>query len=240
MLQLSQVISGAILHMKRRTALFFVSLLFVISFISVSVSAQEAQNDGGATLTASQQEAIDQAAVIEKTAQEDRLKTYKEKVSVKLDEAKAKRVTSRCKSAQGKVTSLHARMNKVVANRRKVYKEIGEKFDTLIQRLKKADMDTVKLETAREDIKTELAGLEDSMKNYDAVLSDLEEMDCVSDPEAFAAALSQARDLQKTLREEAQAFRSFVTVELKQLLAETKQQLQDKKTTTSETVKETN
>mgnify|MGYP000331871394 CR=1 FL=1 len=144
----------------------------------------------------------------------------------KLEEVKSKRISERCKAAQGKVTSLKARVNKVVANRRKVYLEIGQKFDTLITRLKTANVDTTKLETAREDIKTELAKLEDSMTNYENVLSDIESMDCVSDPSGFQAALDEARVLQKDLREQAQSFRDFVSTELKQLIQEAKQNLE--------------
>lgn len=159
---------------------------------------------------------------------EARIKTYEEKVETKLAEAKSKRIASRCKAAQGKITSLRARVQGIVEKRKSSYQTIGEKLDTLVAQLQKAGVDTTALETAQQDIKADLVALDESMSAYDTVLADLEAMDCAADPALFAAALESAREFQKTVRDQAQAFREFATTQLKTLITDARQQLEAK------------
>ena len=161
-----------------------------------------------------------------------RIAEYKQIMADKLTEAQTKRLTNKCKSAQGLVTSYHAKLNNVIANRKKVYMEIGDKLDSLITKLQNAGIDTTKLETARDDIKSEAQALSDSLDSYDIVLSDLESMDCESDPEGFKAALEDARDLQNKLREQATEFRRFATTELREIIKELRSELELKQQST--------
>ena len=116
---------------------------------------------------------------------------------------------------------------------------MGEKLDKLVERLVKAGIDTTKLDTAREDIQADLKVLNASMESYNTVLVDIEEMKCQEDPEAFQAALEEARVLLKTLREQAQEFRRFSTNELRTILQELKIQLEAKKTVDQDTLQQT-
>ena len=168
-----------------------------------------------------------------------RIEEYKQKKIEKLAETQAKRVASRCKSAQGKITSLRSRISSTNENRRSVYRVMGEKLDKLVERLVKAGIDTTKLDTAREDIQADLKVLNASMESYNTVLVDIEEMKCQEDPEAFQAALEEARVLLKTLREQAQEFRRFSTNELRTILQELKIQLEAKKTVDQDTLQQT-
>ncbi len=168
-------------------------------------------------------------ATTDKSAgREARIKAYEEKVETKLAEAKSKRIASRCKAAQGKITSLRARVQGIVEKRKTSYQTIGEKLDTLIAQLQKAGVDTTALETAQQDINSDLVALDESMNAYDTVLADLETMDCAADPTLFAAALESAREFQKTVRDQAQAFREFATTQLKALITDARQQLEAK------------
>lgn len=191
---------------------------------AVKTESEQEKTTTDETKTAAEEKAQEKAARIEE---------YKKKKVEKLAETQAKRLATRCKSAQGKITSLSARIKNANENRRKVYQTMSEKLDTLVERLVKAGIDTTKLETAREDIKADLEVLEASMDSYETVLSDLEEMSCEEDPEAFQAALEQARLSLKSLREQAQEFRRFSTSELKTILQDLKAQLEAETTKTT-------
>lgn len=208
-------------------------LMLVISFfgMSVPVFAVTEQTASDETLQSTTQAVEDDKSA----GREARVKSYKEKASTKLAEAQAKRLKTRCKAAQGKVTSLRARVTSAVANRKKVYQEVGDKLDTLLAKLVAAELDTTKLETARADMKAELVTLTESLNAYDTVLTDLMAMDCEADPDTFQSALLSAREMQVALRTQASEFRSFATTELKAILKDVRSQLEAKKDQTQDT-----
>jgi chromosome segregation ATPase len=213
------------------------ALLVIAMFFSLSMPVL-AQTDTGSsdqTLQSTETEADDDKSA----GRETRLKSYKEKATTKLADAQEKRLTSRCKAAQGKVASLRAKVNNAVANRKKVYQEVGDKLDSLLEKLVAAGMDTTKLETARADIRTELATLTESLNAYDTVLADLTVMDCTADPQTFQVALISARETQVALRAQAQEFRRFVTTELRAILQEIRSQLETANSTTTDTTEPT-
>ena len=210
--------------------------LIVILGIFGSVIPVVAQSDtAGSSQEASQNTATETTKTTDtKTTLADRLKTYQAKKTEKLAEAQAKRIATKCKVAQGKITVLRARSKNIVTNRKAVYKEIGEKLNNLVSRFQASGLDTTKLETAMTDIKADLVDLNTDMDSYDTVLSDLETMDCEADPDAFSATLSSARELQAQLRDKAKSFRSLTTNELKTIITELRTQLEQQSKTTGE------
>lgn len=165
------------------------------------------------------------------SGREARISAYKEKIASKMAESKSKRISSRCEAAQEKITALRTRVNEAVTKRQQKYDLIAEKLDELTAKLIEAGVDTSPLETAREDVRADLAVLAESMASYDTVLADLIEMDCASDPQTFNAALESARETQKALREQAQEFRRFALNELRTVIQELKAELESAKTT---------
>lgn len=221
----------------RKIKMFSMVVVFGTLITVAPVLAIEDSSNSGNT----DQETTLQQTTVEDTATDniaegraDRLKAYQEKVTEKLTEAKSKRITQRCKSAQGKITSLRARVKNIVANRKKVYQEVGEKLGSLLLKFQAAGLDTTTLETAISDIKTNLVDLNSDMESYDTLLSDLEAMDCTADPDAFSNALINAREVQSQLRDKAKNFRSFTTTELKTIISELRAQLKQAKDTTNE------
>jgi hypothetical protein len=211
--------------MLRKINTLLAALVLLIVSASTPVLAQTDSSSDEASQTTTTETTDDKSS-----GREARVKSYKEKAAAKLADAQAKRVKNKCKSAQGKISSLRAKVKNATANRSKVYKEVGEKLDTLLEKLKAAEVDTTKLETARSDIQTELATLTESLNAYDTVLADLTAMDCEADPDTFNAALISAREIQVALRTQAQEFRRFATTELRTILQELKQQMVDKST----------
>lgn len=211
--------------MVLKVKIFVLMIIVSISGLAVPVRAVE-----NTTATTESTKITDD----KKQGRAERLQALKDLKTEKLDEAQAKRLALRCKAAQGKIASLRARTNNIIASRRKVYSEIGDKLDVLLGRLGAAGLDISTLQTAREDMRTELGTLSDSMNEYDTLLADLANMDCEADPEAFSAALKSAREVQVRLRTQARDFRQFVTVELRAVLQDIRSQLGTSNDTTKE------
>ena len=222
--------------MAQKAKIFVFGMLLTLFSATNAVNAQTESNATTDDTVTTQQAEIEPAETLEATestvpedkgtGRAERIKAYKEKATEKLSEAKQKRITSRCVAAQGKVTSLRAKVNTAVANRKTVYQEVGDKLDTLLAKMQKAELDTTKLETAREDMRADLVLLTENLNAYDTVLADLEAMDCAADPATFQTALTSAREMQTALRAEAQEFRQFATTELKAILQDIRTQLE--------------
>lgn len=223
--------------MVKKINLTLLATLFVLygAIIPVYMTSYEQVRAEEAAETTADDSAVDDdqdkaedVASDKKNDLKARLEKYKEKRTERLAAFQEQRLKLRCKAAQGKIATLEARMNNIVANRKKVYTEITEKLDKLIVKLQAAGIDTTELETAREDAKAELATVSTSLDSYETILADLSEMDCTADPEAFQAALEQARETRKQLHDDAQNFRRFVLEELRDILKDIRQQLAEK------------
>jgi hypothetical protein len=211
--------------MGKKKYTFIVMVLFIFSILAAPVYAQDTQDDDEMVQTTAEPTEDNAAKTNSLKARSERLKQYKEKRTERLAVFQQQRITQRCASAQGKIASLRARVNAVKANREKVYKEIGDKLDTLILKLQAAEVDTTELETARTDMSAELKTLTENLATYEMVLTDIEEMDCELDPEAFKGALDEARNTRQSLQDDARAFRRFVQKELRSILVELRKDL---------------
>lgn len=207
---------------KIKTSIFLIGILTLVPFVSVSAQ-EETQVQETPTETAETTTPDDKSA-----GRSERLESYKAKVSAKLAESQSKRIAGRCKSAQNKLSAYRKSATVVAENRTRVYQDVAEKLDNLLAKMQKAELNTQTLETAKNDMQSDLVILKASFENYDTALADLESMDCVSDPDAFNAALTEARSLRTELKAQVQEFRQFATVQMKQILQDLKSQLENK------------
>ena len=234
---------GVFLFMSKKIKAFLFIMLattVILPVLGASAVTEETTTDSAETTTPEattlQTTATPEngASTDKSSGREARLKAYKESIKTKLTAVKEKRVAARCKAAQEKVTVVRTRMQTALANRKQAYTTISERLDSVVEKLQKAGVDTTALETARQDVKSDVALLDEAMNAYDTVLADLETMDCVADPATFQAALESARETQKSLRDQAQALRQFATTEVKALLEEMKTKLSEKTDATTQ------
>ena len=213
-----------------------IAFVLIFSSASLPVLAQEGQGDTGSNndsqeTTVTEEQATTQSPESEPETEntldrKTRLDTYRVKLEEKLSAAQERRIVARCKSAQGKITSLQAKVNNAVANREKVYSEIGDKLNNLIKKLQAAGVDTTEIEVAQEDIATESQSLLAAFEDYETVLADVAAMNCEEDAEGFKAALEVARQKTTELRAQAEEFRKMVTGDLKEILQNIRQDLE--------------
>lgn len=213
---------------KIKTFIFLIAIFALVPFVSVNAQV-ETQEQEASTETAETTTPEDKSA-----GRSERLESYKAKASTKLADAQAKRIATRCKSAQNKLSAYRKSASVVAENRTRVYLGVVEKLDTLLAKMQKAELNTQTLETARDDMQSDLVILKASFENYDTALADVEAMDCVADPEAFNAALMEARSLRAGLKTQVHEFRQFVTVHMKEILQDLKSQLENKTESTDD------
>ncbi|MCW1907861.1 MAG: hypothetical protein KIH63_000790 [Candidatus Saccharibacteria bacterium] len=210
--------------MRKRLSLIICSISVLATFAAVPVVVAETTTEQSTdTTTATQKEAL-----------RERLEKKKAELSIKLGEAEKQRITSRCSSAQGKVKSLSENVSGRGTVRQQAYAKLVEKLEALVPKLQAKGVDTATLETQISSLKEKIAKFDADLSLYRDSITDLKEVDCTTDPEAFQAALQAARTLRDALVDDALDIRTYVNNTIKETIKSIRQQLSAQESTTSE------
>lgn len=222
--------------MKRFRLLMSTALtLSVFTFTPVIAMAATATNGSdptspSTTTTTTQKTEVETKKSTETPAQ--RLEKNKTKYAIKLTTADQARLKLKCKTAQIKGKVLVSVIVKNNINRTATYTKISTSLDTLIPRLKDADFDTKTLEANKLELQKKITAYSTDLTAYKTQLSDMNEMDCVTDPTGFKAALEAAREQRVLVAKDATEIRTYAETTLKTTLKEVKVSMQLTDTTT--------
>lgn len=164
----------------------------------------------------------------------DRVAAYKTKQVVKLQAAEETRLKGSCKAAQLKVKTLSTKSATANTERTKQYEQTATKLSKIITRISDADVDTTDLEAVKKELATKVAQYDSDYTVYKTDLADISELDCVTDPTAFKAALLSARADQLTVQASAKAIRDYVPT-IKEKLAAARDALKQAKASDTDT-----
>lgn len=163
-----------------------------------------------------------------------RIEDNKAALKTKVDDATKKRIVAKCKPAQTIVKGAETSMTEVSSNRVKAFTKISEAVQKLIDKLKANGKDTTEVEADLAVAKTKAETLATAMTDYKATLADLRDMDCATDPTAFAATLATARTQRDAAKAAATDLRTYLSNTLKPAINKLKNQLEAEKTSTTE------
>ena len=162
---------------------------------------------------------------------EERVQTYKDRATEALSEAESRRVAGVCQAAQTIVARLQSNIETAIENRSGKYASISSRLAEITAQLQAANIDTTALDAVVAEMNTQAAALNESMQAYQTTITDLAELDCAADPDAFKAALEAARSQRSALIEEAQALKSYVQESVKAALTEIRATLAEQEST---------
>jgi hypothetical protein len=163
----------------------------------------------------------------------DRLAKYKTRHVVKLLAAEETKLKGVCKAAQVKLKVTDTKTGTANDGRTKIYTGIVKQLDTITSRLKDAEVDTTELVAARKQLHALIDQYNSDYQGYKTELNDLSEMDCVTDPTAFKAALLSTRADRVTMVSDAKDIHDYISTvkdaltKAKQALATTKPAVSD-------------
>lgn len=153
--------------------------------------------------------------------QEDRKKEF----SVSLTNTEKFRLKSRCKAAQGKLSSVGQRANGLATSRSQVHANIVSHLESLVVKLKAKNVNTEELETKILNLKQKITSFNESLDTYRLAVADLVEVECQTDPDAFKAALLDARAALADTKQKAKDVKEFLKNDVKPLLVEIRKSL---------------
>lgn len=231
--------------MKRSLFVVFALLLAVPLLANASVAYGERGSDDAvnASPTTSPQQTVAEATTTstetttevetqaQKTEREARIKKLKEVQKVRLAAAEKKKIQEKCQASQGKVASVGNRLNGVETSRAEVHKNILNRLNTAVTKLKEKGVDTTALEADIATLSTKVDTFNTDLATYKQSISDLKLEDCKTDPEGFKAALTTARTNLEKVRADADAIHAYLKDTIRPLLTELKKQLETTKET---------
>lgn len=223
--------------MKKLRLLVGTTLVFpVMSFSVLSVYAVDSTTTT-TTDTSTQTKPLTAEEAAKKLADmKMRLAENKAALKTKLDAATLKRITAKCKAAQGAVKGAQTSANAVNASRVRAYTKIFDAVQKLIDKLKANGKDTTEIEAVQAAAKAKSDTLSAAMTTYELTLSDLHDMDCATDPTTFQATLEKARTQREAIKVAATDLRTYLSTTLKTALNKLKTQADDAATTTGGTI----
>ncbi len=162
------------------------------------------------------------------TTLQQRIEKHKTELKTKLTSLEETRLKARCKAGQGIVKIARERADGVTPNRVKAYQELQEHLTKIIAKLKALGIDTSALEQEQAVLATKAAKIKSDFETYKQNLSDLKDVDCVSDPTGFKAALETARTTHDSLVKELADIKAYIINTIKPTLADMRTQVQAK------------
>lgn len=231
--------------MKRSIFVMFAVLLTVPLLSSAAVVYGESGPDSSATLaetttspqtTSGQDDSTKPAeqeveTAAQKVERETRVKKLKEVQKIRLSTTEKKKIQEKCQASQGKVSSVGSRLKGVETSRGEVHKNILNRLNTAVAKLKEKGVDTTQLEADITTLSGKIDTFNTDLASYKQSVSDLKALDCKTDPEGFKAALQTARANLEKVRTDADAVHAYLKDTLRPLLTSLKKQLE----TTNET-----
>jgi hypothetical protein len=147
-----------------------------------------------------------------------RIGKYKLTLKVQPTAAEQIKIKANCKAAQVKGRILSTQINQKVVLRSAAYVSVTGKIDSLITDLKAANIDTAKLQTERDALQKLITTYGTDLKAYQENITDMNAVDCITDPVGFKAALETARTSQATVLKDIIAIRTYVNDTIKPTL----------------------
>lgn len=193
-------------------------ILAPLNGIVLAQSTGEQNND--TLMTTTQASPTPETRSKEKTTPAERTKARKEQFKIRLSAAQKQQLKGKCKAAQGKVNSVGKRADGIATSRHQVYTNITDQLNKLVEKLKAKGVDTAALEAEIATLGELVTTFKTDLATYRTAVSDLQELDCEADPEAFQAALEAARASLVLVRTDAQAIKQHVKKVIRPLLVE--------------------
>ena len=215
--------------------LIIIATLAILPVFYGQVTAEENTETNTTESTEAEGSDEDESTDEDKAAKlKERVQERKDKVKAKLTEAKKNAIKSKCKSAQGLLTSAKARINGVETSRSKIYDNLVNRLTELSKLLGEKGLDVSELDSQIETLKTMITDIKTDIENYKQAVADAADMTCTDDPEAFRVSLDDAKEERKAIYDSSTKIRAYLKETIKATLKSLRTELENQQTNATE------
>ena len=199
-----------------RISILVVFMILIIGPVKIPAQANETDGATASPPSEGQQDVKEDTSSPDYQAKlKERLAKNKEAAKTNATKAQQTRIKARCKSAQGKITSVNANIKTFRTARIEVYNNVIARLNELNTKLKSAGADTVELDKQIIELQALVNSFQVNVTELNQAAADLANMDCAADPSGFKAALEVMRTERKSVSDESAAIRAYITDTIK-------------------------
>ncbi len=213
--------------MQRLLRILIVIGLLTPAFSFSAVMAHDSASNSGGSGSSTTTQADDNALATTDTGTDtetptttlaERLTEHKSEFKQNLTRLQIASLKTRCKAAQGQLSSLSGRIKGIQTSRNEVYTNLTKHLASLQTKLQERDVDTTELQAEIATLRTKIDTYKTDLVAYKQAVSDLSDMDCNADPTAFKATLEAARAARKKVATDITDIHSYVIDTIKPTL----------------------
>lgn len=167
----------------------------------------------------------DSQSADKKAERDARLEERKAARQERLTTAQTNRITARCKASQTILGNYSRQVQQRGERRTQIHDRVVDRLNNAVAKVGD-QADTQALQASITELKAKVDAFNTNLISYQQTISDLVEVDCVADPEAFQDSLVTAREERRTIVEEAKAVRAYIRDNIKPLIVALKQELE--------------
>ncbi len=220
---------------KFARALLAVAVVTPLLAGNVAMAVEGSSNSSSTTSTSNSSSSSSSADTPlteqQKTELAKRLSDRKTELKTKLTTAETAKIKGKCTTSQGVISSLGQRIKGIETSRTEVYNNVIDNLTKLSTKLKAKNIDTTTLDTEITTLKAKVATFNTDLTAYKQAVTDLKNMDCVSDPTAFKASLEAARTAREKVSKDAADIRTYLKDTVKVTLKDLRSQVEAKEST---------
>lgn len=161
----------------------------------------------------------------EKSTREERTKKRKDTLKISLNPTKTAQLKDKCKAAQGKLQSVSKRIDGVRTSRNETYNNLTSRLTKTTEKLEANNIDVTELKTSTNKLSEKIVAYKSIMTDYQIAIDDAAALDCQSDPVAFLAAITEARNSVDKIKQSNQEIKSLLKDTIKPILVEIRSEL---------------
>lgn len=206
--------------------------LFVAGIVLAEHSTDSGTGEPRLIAQANTQAAAPQTKTTKTTLQE-RIKQHKDALKTPLTAAQTNLIKTRCKAAQGVVSSVSGRIKGLETSRQEVYTNIHNRLTKLATALQNKDISANELQAEVNTLQGKVDTYKTDLDTYKQAVEDLAALDCAADPTAFKATLEAARTAQQKVAKDMQDIRTYITGTIKPTLEKIRTALETKEKASS-------
>lgn len=231
---LMKITGKLLLDMLKKIQYIFGLVVMAAALTAAPVVFAETSNgstgDGGSTqpnTSTNDDKDINQPLTeAQKTELQTRLTKQKTDLKIKLTDVETKKLKLKCQPAQAVVKNVEARVHDNAPTRTKAYQDITDKLNGIIAKLQSKEIDVTELKAEMTVLQGKITTFNTDLAAAKQAMNDVRNVDCISDPAAFEAALQTARTARDKVVKDASDIKAYITSTIKPSLEKIRGQLE--------------
>jgi len=141
-------------------------------------------------------------------ARQNRIQEYKDNLQEEISSDRRQNIINKCDVSRERISAYATKVERIKNNRKARYEKISQRLDSIVEKIQNEDIDVVELQKLITEFNALEKTFNSDMDDFVLTIDDMKEIDCSTDPLAYAAALAEAKTQIAALKTQAGEIRT--------------------------------